>query len=50
MIYNNITKFELCRYWQKLEEKGFDPSIELNNSIEIFDIVYFYLLELSPLT
>jgi hypothetical protein len=39
MIYNNVTKFELCRYWQKLEEKGFDPSLELNKSIEVFDIV-----------
>ena len=35
MIYNNNTKFELCRYWQKLEEKGFDPSVELNKSLEI---------------
>jgi len=40
MIYNNNTKFELCRYWQKLEEKGFDPSVELNKSLEIFDIVF----------
>jgi hypothetical protein len=40
MIYNNVTKFELCRYWQKLEEKGFDPSLELNKSIEVFDINY----------
>ena len=22
MIYNNNTKFVLCRYWQKLDEKG----------------------------
>lgn len=44
MIYNNNTKFELCRYWQKLEEKGFDPSVELNKSLEIFDIVNIYLI------
>ena len=42
MIYNNNTKFELCRYWQKLEEKGFDPSVELNKSLEIFDIVNIF--------
>ena len=47
MIYNNTTKFELCRYWEKLEEKGFDPSIELNKSLEIFDIVKIFNLELS---
>ena len=39
MIYNNTTKFELCRYWEKLEEKGFHPSIALNKSLELFDIV-----------
>jgi hypothetical protein len=45
MIYNSNTKFELCRYWQKLEEKGFDPSVELNKSLEIFDITYHPLPE-----
>lgn len=40
MIYNNNTKFELCRYWEKLDEKGFDPTVELNKSLEIFDITY----------
>ena len=50
MIYNSNTKFELCRYWQKLEEKGFDPSVELNKSLEIFDIVNcFNNLDLSSL-
>jgi len=39
MIFNNDTKFELCRYWEKLDEKGFDPTVELNKSLEIFDIV-----------
>jgi len=45
VIYNNSTKFELCRYWQKLEEKGFDPTVELNKSLEIFDITYHPLPE-----
>ena len=42
MIYNNSTKYELCRYWEKLDEKGFDPTVELNKSLEIFDIVIKY--------
>ena len=47
MIYNNNTKYELCRYWEKLDEKGFDPTVELNKSLEIFDIVFQYKLDLS---
>jgi hypothetical protein len=47
VIYNNSTKFELCRYWQKLEEKGFDPTVELNKSLEIFDIVNIFIVDLS---
>ena len=39
MIYNNNSKFEYCRYWEKLVEKGFDPTIELNKGVEIFDMV-----------
>ena len=52
MIYNNNTNFELCRYCQKLEEKGFDPSVELNKSLEIFDIViiFFNLIDLSSIS
>jgi len=50
MIYNNNTKFELCRYWQKLEEKGFDPSVELNKSLEIFDIVLKFKVDIPPFT
>ena len=30
----------LIRYWQKLEEKGFDPSIEYNKAIEGFTMHY----------
>lgn len=25
LMYNSLFKYEFCRYWQKLEEKGFDP-------------------------
>ena len=38
-MYNGLTKFDLFRYWQKLEERGFDPVVELNRSLETFDIV-----------
>ncbi len=46
-MYNAYFKYDLCRYWQILEEKGFDPVtgnyinfIEYNKSIEIFENNY----------
>jgi hypothetical protein len=27
LMYNTVFKYDLCRYWQILEEKGFDPVI-----------------------
>jgi len=34
LLFNPNNKYDLCRYWQKLEEKGFDPAIEYNKAIE----------------
>ena len=27
LLFNAYTKYNLCRYWQKLEERSFDPVI-----------------------
>ena len=33
LLFNPHNKYELSRYWQKLEEKGFDPVIEYNKEV-----------------
>jgi len=38
-VFNNQFKFDYCRYWQKVEEKGFDILFEMNKSLEMFDLV-----------
>lgn len=40
LLFNPNNKYELCRYWQRLEEKGFDPSLEYNKAVENFDMHY----------
>ena len=46
LMYNSNFKYDLCRYWQKLEELGFDPvmgnyfKIEYHKSVEMFDTHY----------
>ena len=40
LLYNQSFKYDFCRYWQKLEEKGFDPVIEYNKSVEMFENQY----------
>ena len=40
LLFNPYTKYDLCRYWQKLEEKSFDPVIEYNKAIEGFEMHY----------
>ena len=40
LLFNPNNKYDLCRYWQRLEEKGFDPAIEYNKSIEGFEMHY----------
>lgn len=39
-IFNPFTKYDLCRYWQTLEEKGYDPVNEYNKRLEMFDMQY----------
>lgn len=40
LLFNPNTKYDLCRYWQKLEEQKFDPVTEYNKSIEGFETHY----------
>jgi hypothetical protein len=40
LLFNPNNKYDLCRYWQKLEENGFDPAIEYNKAIEGFEMHY----------
>jgi hypothetical protein len=40
LLFNPHNKYELSRYWQKLEEKGFDPVIEYNKAVEGFSMHY----------
>jgi len=40
LMFNPQNKYDLCRYWQKLEEKSFDPVIEYDKSIETFIMHY----------
>ncbi len=40
LLFNPNNKFELCRYWQILEHKGFDPVMEYSNAIESFEMHY----------
>jgi hypothetical protein len=54
-MYNAYFKYDLCRYWQILEEKGFDPVTEYNKSVEIFeknyklkaDELFYIIIQLS---
>ncbi|CAD8161669.1 unnamed protein product [Paramecium pentaurelia] len=40
LLFNPNNKYDLCRYWQKLEENGFDPVLEYNKAVEGFQIHY----------
>lgn len=40
LLFNPNNKYDLCRYWQKLEENGFDPVTEYNKAIEGFEMHY----------
>lgn len=40
LLFNPHNKYDLCRYWQVLEEHGFDPVIEYNKAIEGFEMHY----------
>lgn len=38
LLFNPYTKYDLCRYWQKLEGQGYDPVVEYNKGLELFDM------------
>lgn len=38
IMFNPYTKYDLCRYWQHLEGQGYDPVIEYNKRLELFDL------------
>ncbi|CAD8193095.1 unnamed protein product [Paramecium octaurelia] len=40
LLFNPSNKYDLCRYWQSLEENGFDPVLEYNKAVEGFQIHY----------
>ena len=40
LLFNPFTKYDLCRYWQTLEECGYDPVVEYNKGLELFDMHY----------
>jgi hypothetical protein len=40
LLFNPFTKYDLCRYWQVLGGKGFDPVDQYNNGLEQFDMHY----------
>ncbi len=40
ILYNQSTKFDLFKFWKKLEEKGYDPVFEYSKSFEIFEMHY----------
>ena len=39
-LFNPYTEYDLCRYWQQLEERGYDPVTEYNKRLEMFDMQY----------
>lgn len=40
ILFNPMTKFDLFRYWRRLEQSGYDPVTEYNKGVEQFDIQY----------
>lgn len=38
LMFNSFTKYDQCRYWQVLEEHGYDPVVEYNKGQELFDM------------
>lgn len=36
VLFNEISKFDLFRFWKKLEERNYDPVQEYNKSFELF--------------
>lgn len=40
ILFNPYTKYDLCRYWQALERKGYDPVNEFIKRLESFTLHY----------
>lgn len=40
ILFSENTKFELFRFWKKLEQKGYDPVYEYNKAFELFEMHY----------
>ena len=40
LFFNQMNKFDLFRYWKWLEKHGYDPVVEYNRGVEIFDGYY----------
>ena len=40
LLFNPNNKYDLCRYWQILEQRGFDPSAEYTKAVEGFELHY----------
>ena len=40
LLFNPNNKYDLCRYWQILEQRGFDPSSEYTKAVEGFELYY----------
>lgn len=40
VLFSENTKFELFRFWKKLEQKGYDPVYEYNKAFELFEMHY----------
>jgi len=40
LLFNPNNKYDLCRYWQNLEQRGFDPSSEYTKAVEGFELHY----------
>jgi hypothetical protein len=38
LLFNESIKYDLFKFWKKLEEKGYDPIHEYNKSLELFDM------------
>ena len=40
LLFNPFTKYDLCRYWQILQDKGFDPVDQYNSGLEQWEMQY----------
>ena len=38
LLFNETAKYDLFKFWKRLEEKGFDPIQEYNKSFELFEM------------